>query len=96
MAVKSHIEVFWVVTSCSVMVGYKRFGGLCCFSLHPGGSMDIWNISIQSPHYMVSSWRWRQHGPPKRWCPARILHGVTTQKTSTWFMHLYSVSVHSE
>jgi hypothetical protein len=23
-----------------------------------------------------SSWRWRQHGPPKRWFPATTLHGV--------------------
>jgi len=27
---------------------------------------------------------WRQHGPPKRRYPTTNLHGVTTQKTSTW------------
>jgi hypothetical protein len=31
-----------------------------------------------------SSCRWGQHGPLKRWYPTTILHGVTTQKTSTW------------
>jgi len=28
-------------------------------------------------------WRWRQHGPLKRWYPATIQLGVTTQRTST-------------
>jgi hypothetical protein len=31
----------------------------------------------------TSTWRWRQHGPPKWWYPTTTLHGVTTQKTST-------------
>jgi hypothetical protein len=29
-------------------------------------------------------WRWRQHGTPKRRYPTTTLHGVTTQKNSTW------------
>jgi hypothetical protein len=28
------VEVFWVVTPCSVVVGYQRFGGPCCLHLH--------------------------------------------------------------
>jgi len=24
--------VFWVVAPCSVVVGYRHFGGLCCLS----------------------------------------------------------------
>jgi hypothetical protein len=31
-----------------------------------------------------SPWRWRQHEPLKCWYPTTTLHGVTTQKTSTW------------
>jgi len=27
MATKIYIEVFWVVTSCSDVVGHRRFGG---------------------------------------------------------------------
>jgi hypothetical protein len=27
------VKVFWVVTSCSVVVGYQRFGGPCCLHL---------------------------------------------------------------
>jgi hypothetical protein len=32
----------------------------------------------------TSPWRWRQHGPPNQWYPPTTLHGVATQKTSTW------------
>jgi len=52
------IQVLWVVTPCSVVVGYQHFKG-------------------------PSPWRWRQHGPPKRY-PTTTLHGVTNQKTSIW------------
>jgi hypothetical protein len=27
------VEVLWVVTLCSIVVGYKWFGGPCCFHL---------------------------------------------------------------
>jgi len=29
------------------------------------------------------SWRWRQHGPLKRWYPTTTPHCVRTQKTSS-------------
>jgi len=29
-AVKIEVEFFWVVTPCSVMVGYQHFGGPYC------------------------------------------------------------------
>jgi len=29
-------------------------------------------------------WRWRKHGPPKRWYPTTSLYGVTTEKTTIW------------
>jgi len=29
-AVKIQFEVLWVVTPCSVVVGYRRFGRPCC------------------------------------------------------------------
>jgi len=32
----------------------------------------------------ASSWEWRQQCPPKRRYPATALHGVTTQKNSSW------------
>jgi len=50
------VEVFWVVTSCSVVVGYRRFGGLCCLHLQGehGGSFDLWNVGIPPPHYTAS------------------------------------------
>jgi hypothetical protein len=39
--VKIHAEVFWVETPCSVVVGYQRFGGSCCFHLHLDSSRFI-------------------------------------------------------
>jgi hypothetical protein len=27
------VEVFWVMAPCTVVVGYQRFGGPCCFLL---------------------------------------------------------------
>jgi hypothetical protein len=29
------VAFFWVVTPCSDVVKYQRFGALCCFHLHP-------------------------------------------------------------
>jgi hypothetical protein len=33
---------------------------------------------------IVCLWRWRQHGPPKRWYPTTTLHSVTTWR---WRQH---------
>jgi len=49
-------------------------------------------------HYVTTQWRWRQHGPPKRWYPTTSLRGVTTQwrwrqhdPPKRWFL---TVSLH--
>jgi hypothetical protein len=34
-------------------------------------------------YHITTPWRWRQHDPPKRWCPT-TLYGITTQIISTW------------
>jgi hypothetical protein len=44
---------------------------------------EVSEVHFTSFHF-ASPWRWRQHGPPKRWYPTTTLQGVTTQKTSTW------------
>jgi hypothetical protein len=31
--VKIQVDIFWVVTPCSVVVGYQPFGEPCCFHL---------------------------------------------------------------
>jgi len=43
MVVKIQVEVFWVGTRYSVVVGYHCFRGPCCVHLHPknGGMMDL-------------------------------------------------------
>jgi len=41
----TQVEVFWVVTSCSFVVGYQRYRAPCCLHFHLRG------------HYMVSQSR---------------------------------------
>jgi hypothetical protein len=50
-----------------------------------------WKLQI-SRHADVM-WRWRQQGPPKRRC-STSLHGVTSQKTSTWSCIAVKISGH--
>jgi len=51
------------------------------------GNRDLRNVDILPQHYTASQpRRWRQHEPPKRRYPTTKLHGVTTQKTSTWIL----------
>jgi len=45
MAVNIQVQVFWVVTPCSVVIGYQ---------LEDGGSKVLWNAGILLQHYMVS------------------------------------------
>jgi len=77
-------QVFWVVTLCSDLVGYHitvRCHKLYSFHPESGGSMVLRNVVILPHHYTVSSpWRWRQHGPPKRWYCTTSLQGVYTLK----------------
>jgi len=42
MVVKIQVEVFWVVTACSVVVGYQHFRGLCSLHLHPEDRGITW------------------------------------------------------
>jgi len=42
----------------------------------------LWAMKPGSDDFLY--WRWRQHGPPKRWYPATSIHGVTTQRTDIW------------
>jgi len=46
---KIHIEVFRVMTPCSDMVEYHRFGGP-----EDGGTMALRNVGILLHHYMMS------------------------------------------
>jgi len=42
-------EVVWVMTPCSVVVGYQYD--------EDGGSMDLWNVGILPQHYTASQLR---------------------------------------
>jgi hypothetical protein len=48
-----------------------------------------WDTNV-SEDLSPSPWRWRQHWPPKRWCPTTKLHGVTNQKTSPLVLGLHN------
>jgi len=38
-----HVTVIWVMTPCSVEVGYQRFGGSCCLHLQAGILLQHWS-----------------------------------------------------
>jgi len=53
------------------------------FRVNPedGSSKLLRNVGMLSQHYTVTlPWRWKQQGPPKRWCPTATLHGHFTLK----------------
>jgi hypothetical protein len=62
-------SVFWVLTPCSVAVGYQHFRRPYCFQFHlnfqeeEGGSMVLWN-NVLPQHYTL--W-WMQQGLMKHW-----------------------------
>jgi hypothetical protein len=41
MAVKIQVEVLWVVTPCSVVVGYQSFSDPCCLHLQGEVGLDL-------------------------------------------------------
>jgi hypothetical protein len=57
MTLMFQVEVFWVVTPCSVAVGYRRFRGPCCLRLKETKKMEAagpLKLAILSQHFMVS------------------------------------------
>jgi len=60
MAVMFQVEVFWVLTQCSVEVGYQRFRGPCRLHIEgeDGGRTYLWNVGFLPQHYTASqTWR---------------------------------------
>jgi hypothetical protein len=55
MAVKVKVEVFWIMMSYNVMVGYHLFRGPCCLHLYPedAGRKVLQNTGILLQHYVV-------------------------------------------
>jgi hypothetical protein len=50
---------------------------LCCEAVW-------WCGSVPAFQWSTSPWRWRHHGPLKRWYPTCTPRSVTTPKTPTW------------
>jgi hypothetical protein len=72
-AVMFQFEVFRLVTPCSVVVGYQRFRDPCCLHL------QVEVFWVVTPCNVVVGYQIL-----KRRYPTTKLHGVTTQKNSTW------------
>jgi len=47
------IDVLWVVTPCSVVVGYQRFGGPWCLRLQ--GDWRCWQRGTPKCHYPTTT-----------------------------------------
>jgi hypothetical protein len=81
--VRFQVEVFWFVTPCSIVVGWRQHGPpKRRYPTTRHYSPENLELSYQRRENLEASWR--QHGPPKRRYPPTTLNGVTTQKTSTW------------
>jgi hypothetical protein len=64
-AVMFQVEVYWVVTPCSVVAGYQRFGGPCCLHLQDEVKLE----TVQISETMVSN-----HNTKRRHNPVIILN----------------------
>jgi hypothetical protein len=51
-AAKIQVEVFWVVTPCSDVVGYQSFGVLCCLHLHIMRRHIPEDLDLRNPLYL--------------------------------------------
>jgi hypothetical protein len=68
---ESQVQIFCIVTPCSVMIGYQHLGEPCCFHLQggDGDGMVLWNIGTLLQHYMVSQPRRPQLESSPPWIP---------------------------
>jgi len=83
MAVKIQVEVLWVVTPCSVVVGYHCFRGPCCHHLQSEVSGAWLGIQVVIFWFVTPCGGvvgYQHFGVPccLHLCPT-LLHGVTTQ-----------------
>jgi hypothetical protein len=70
MVMWSRVAASWVMTSWSLIGGYRSFGGICCSHIY-GRNKEVK----------------MQYLPPIRWYPPIALHGVTTQKITTYLSY---------
>jgi len=76
--VKIQVEIFWVVTPCTVMGYAASVFRMNMGAVWPSETLASWYITTSFhnseerdfDHHFTSPWRWRQQRPPKRWCPS--------------------------
>jgi hypothetical protein len=58
-AMKIQVVVFLVLTQCTDVVGYQRFGGPCCHHVDPEDRRNVVlrNVDILPHHYTASQYR---------------------------------------
>jgi len=54
------VDVFWVVTPCSVVVGHQCFGRTCCLHLQV---TTPYSVLVGYQRFGGLCWRWRRHNP---------------------------------
>jgi hypothetical protein len=52
--IEIQVQFFWVVTPCSVVVGYQRFGGPCCLHLQGEVTMEAAEYSETLTSYITT------------------------------------------
>jgi hypothetical protein len=78
-AVKWMLGWLWASGTDSKIATSKRALGMRVSVWHKVPQVDVfWVVTSSSP------WRWKQHGPLKRWYPNATLHDVTTLNTTAW------------
>jgi hypothetical protein len=77
------VVVLWLMTPCSVMVVYRRFGGpyfLCLLKMEAA-----WPSETSVSYHIITRCQprtWRHSGPPKRRYPTTLLHSAEKMETA--------------
>jgi len=73
MAVKIEVEVFWVVTPCSVVVGYLRFRSPRCLHLTEKSTTTLHGVTTQIPRLegIITLQNYKKIYSPRACCPRK-------------------------
>jgi hypothetical protein len=72
-----HLEIFLKILNTNKRSDFTRRG-----ALNVGGNQEGCFRGLAT----FKSWRWSHCGTPKRWYTTTLLHGVITQKDTTWIL----------
>jgi hypothetical protein len=100
---------FWDITTCSPLKDNRCFGGI--YNLHLHGRRSKHETSVKAGHiqssayhllsgwflawFILLSWKWRRHVPPKRGLIFKGLHGDISQKIELFVTTAVRTSNHT-